>query len=168
MNLYLERIKLMFLEKEYEDKLYGKDLIQPSKDHYSKLHVYYHGFVLANITTENVGAEAIRLDQYLRNHCINTGDGLSHDFNKIRRDFKKLGVTTEVEVDAEAFNRDRGEYRITIGERIDIFKRDLYEYYGVTDHPKADAVYDKAYDRFHSCGFNEVSNAFGYLVDLIR
>ncbi len=158
----------MFIDKKFEDTLRGKDLIYPTKEHYSIMHVYRYGNILATITTENVAKEAMRLDNHLMVlHKIDTGVGLSHDFSKIRGDFKKLGIAYEIEVDVETFNHASDEYRDTINYRIGIFKKELYEYHGVTDNPKADAVYERAYDRGHSSGFNEVSSNFGDLVDLI-
>jgi len=158
----------MFLDKEYEDRLRGKDLILPTKVEFTKLYVYLRGQVLGRITADNVEAEAGRLTDNLKTKGVDVGfRGLSTDFSKIRRDLMELGLTVEKDFDSVQYKKAQTSYRAVIGERIDAFRKDLYEHYGVTDNPKADAVYDKAYDRGHSAGFGEVSAYFGDLVDLI-
>jgi len=158
----------MYLNQEKTDHLRGKDLIYPTREDYTRIFVYSHGKVLASITTGNIGEEAKRLDEYLATQDIHTGiTGLSHNFSKIKVELKKLGLTIETDVDQDALSYAKGEYNRTVGERIEVFRKELYEYYGVTENPKADAVYDKAYDRGHSAGLGEVSNIFGDLVELI-
>jgi hypothetical protein len=159
----------MYLDKEKTDYLRGKDLIYPTREDYSRIYVYFRGQVLANITTGNIGEEAVRLDKYFATSGIHTEgtQGLSHNFDKIKIALKKLGMTIETDLDQDALSYAKAEYNRTIGGRIDVFRAELYEYYGVTDNPKADAVYDKAYDRGHSAGLGEVSSIFGDLVELI-
>lgn len=60
----------------------------------------------------------------------------------------------------KAYNRGEGEV-------TDRFKKDLLEELGVNDHPKADALFSKAWDKGHSSGYSEVYNAALDLVDLI-
>lgn len=40
--------------------------------------------------------------------------------------------------------------------------------YGVTNHPKLDALYQLAWDEGHASGFGEVEIYFGRFVELIR
>lgn len=47
------------------------------------------------------------------------------------------------------------------------FKLDLFEEFGVTDHPKADKVFDIAWDLGHADGYDSVSYYFEKLVDII-
>jgi hypothetical protein len=158
----------MFLDQKKTDYLRGKDLYCPNKRDYTELYLYLRGQNLARITTGNVDTEATRLDQYLDTRDISTGvTGLTHDFDKISSQLKKIGLTVEKYVDVDQYKKETDVYRNLIGDRINAFRKDLYEYYGVTDNPKADAVYDKAYDRGHSAGIGEVSSIFGDLVDLI-
>ena len=168
LTVRLKRGKLMYLDQEKTDSLRGKDLIYPTKEDYARIYVYFRGNVLANITTGNIGEEAKRLDEYLATQDIHTGImGLSHNFSKIKVELKKLGLTIETDIDQDALSYAKNEYGAAISKRIDAFRKELYEYYGVTDNPKADAVYDKAYDHGHSAGFGEVAAYFGDLVDLI-
>jgi hypothetical protein len=48
------------------------------------------------------------------------------------------------------------------------FKNDLFEEFGVTDNPKKELLFDKAWDDGHYAGYSEVYNCFEGLVDLIR
>lgn len=158
----------MYLDKEYTDKLRGADLIYPNKREFTTLYVYYRGEVIATIDTTNIAITATILDARLEELGIDVGSkGLTENIDKLPGELSTLGVTVEKAVNTEAFKHAQEQYRGIIGERIDEFRKELYEYYGVTDNPKADAVYDKAYDRGHSAGYGEVSSYFGDLVDLI-
>ena len=158
----------MYLDEAYLNNLRGNDLILPSKAEFTKLHVYLRGQVVGLITENNVEAEANRLNENLATKGITVGiRGLSTNFSKIRGDLVALGLTVEKDFDLNAYKKASEAYGAIIGERIDAFRNELYDYYGVTDNPKADAVYDKAYDMGHAAGFGEVSAHFGDLVDLI-
>jgi hypothetical protein len=49
-----------------------------------------------------------------------------------------------------------------------LFKDDLFEVYNIQEHPKAQALFDKAWDYGHSSGYYEVLHVFDYLVELIQ
>ena len=72
----------------------------------------------------------------------------------------------------EANDRKKVEYRLAYsknsGELASQFRKDLEEDCGTTGHPKADMLFNKAYDRGHSGGFEEVTNAYYDMVDLIK
>lgn len=48
------------------------------------------------------------------------------------------------------------------------FKHDLFEELGLTENPKADLLYSKAWEYGHSAGFEEVFYYASELADLIR
>ena len=48
------------------------------------------------------------------------------------------------------------------------FRKDLYEYHGVTDNPKADKAFSIAYEHGHSSGNYSIANYFDDIVDLIK
>jgi hypothetical protein len=48
------------------------------------------------------------------------------------------------------------------------FHDDLLEALGVADHPKADKLYQIAWDQGHASGYTEVMNAANELVELLR
>lgn len=47
------------------------------------------------------------------------------------------------------------------------FRKDLFDDLGITDNPKRDLLYAKAYERGHSSGYSEIANVAYDLVDLI-
>ena len=159
----------MHLTKEVTDHLRGKDLIYPGKRDYTTLYVYNRGAVLAAALTiaEVLCASEKFMDLEASLKAMGITDVLNNDFDKLPGQLKTLGLTVEKVLDEEAYKAANDQYRETIGERITKFRADLYEYYGVTDNPKADLCYDKAYDSGHSAGYAEVAAHFGDLVDLI-
>lgn len=60
------------------------------------------------------------------------------------------------------------EYHRRICQLNEEFKQDLFAEYGVTNHPKAERVFELAYQYGHSAGYSEVMFYFGDLVQLIR
>lgn len=48
------------------------------------------------------------------------------------------------------------------------FKADLEAEYGMTGHPKADALFSVAWDEGHAYGFAEVAGKYGRFVELAR
>ena len=50
----------------------------------------------------------------------------------------------------------------------ELFTADLYEYHGVTGHPRADKCFSVAWSMGHSSGLNEVALVFSELVELIK
>jgi flagellar biosynthesis/type III secretory pathway protein FliH len=48
------------------------------------------------------------------------------------------------------------------------FREDIAEFYKMTDHPKKDKVFAKAWEDGHSSGFEEVHNHYAELVQLVR
>lgn len=48
------------------------------------------------------------------------------------------------------------------------FKADLEEEHGMTGHPKADLLFEKAWDRGHSNGYAEVAMVYDDLVELVK
>ena len=48
------------------------------------------------------------------------------------------------------------------------FRSDLEDWFGVTGHPKADLLFNKAWERGHSGGYIDVYNNYSDLVDLIK
>ena len=53
-------------------------------------------------------------------------------------------------------------------DKEDEFRKDLFEFHGVTNNPKADLAYSIAWSRGHSSGFTEVASVFGDIVELIK
>ena len=48
------------------------------------------------------------------------------------------------------------------------FKKELLEKYDLTDHPKADQLYNLAWEFGHSSGYENVRYFFGEMADLLK
>jgi len=66
------------------------------------------------------------------------------------------------------YRKMRKEYLEEEGRLYDEFRKDAIEYVGLTGHPKADKIYDKAWEDGHSCGYEEVLIHLEELADLVK
>lgn len=64
----------------------------------------------------------------------------------------KGNVRYDVEVDKDAYMAAVKSYREEMRKLMLVFKADLFEHLGIAGHPKADLLYDMAWDRRHSDG----------------
>lgn len=79
-----------------------------------------------------------------------------------------LGEVSRAYDEAKAtYEADRRNYGTESGRLTTLLQADLEAEYGVTGHPKANLLWEKAYDRGHSAGMGEVINVWTDLVDLI-
>lgn len=63
----------------------------------------------------------------------------------------------------EAHDRDKMKYK----NALDEFKNDLFEELGITENPKRDILFAKAWENGHSSGLYEVYSISNDLVELI-
>ena len=63
--------------------------------------------------------------------------------------------------------RQRELYGADTARRHAEFKADVLEEVGLTGHPKADKVFEKAWEMCHSAGYSEVTNYMYDLADLV-
>jgi hypothetical protein len=81
-------------------------------------------------------------------------------------------IMIEIEKQKAAYKETYDEYwkksKLKSAELEEEFVKDLYDEYGVTDNPKANLCYSKAWDSGHSYGLSEVHTHFSNLVDLIK
>lgn len=68
----------------------------------------------------------------------------------------------------EAFYAKLHSWHYTSEGKDGEFKADLLQAYGVTDNPRADRAFSLAWDRGHSCGYQEVAIVFADLAELIK
>lgn len=68
----------------------------------------------------------------------------------------------------EAYKESLKQYRTISNARDAEFRRELFEEAGVTDNPKADILFSKAWEQGHSSGYSEVYNIFYDLLELIQ
>jgi len=68
----------------------------------------------------------------------------------------------------DVYDRDgRAEYRRQMYELKMKFKEDLLRYLGITGHPKADRLWEMAWDDGHSSGYEDVLSCAETFVDLL-
>lgn len=159
----------MQLDQKTLNSLSGKDLIYPTREDHTTLYVYYRGESLGSITQltmddtiEDIVDRVVKLGA-----DVDIASILSVGYRHLRSKLQESGVTVELVIDTEAYKQAKIDHNTVIGQRIEKFRLDLYEHYGVSENPKADRVFEKAYDRGHHAGFGEVAAEFGELVDLI-
>lgn len=77
-------------------------------------------------------------------------------------------VRPQVDSLAQANKKLREEISTREYEARERFKKDLFEYYGISNNPKKDKAWSYAWDHGHSSGFYEVAQVMGEIVDLIE
>jgi hypothetical protein len=68
----------------------------------------------------------------------------------------------------EAYKEQRTKYNVESARLHTEFKEDIFDEFGVQNHPKRERVFEMAWDRGHSSGFSEVYLVFEELVELIK
>jgi hypothetical protein len=71
-------------------------------------------------------------------------------------------------VNEEAYKEQRTKYNVEEKRLRREFEEDLYEEFGVQNHPKRKKVFEMAWERGHSSGYSEVCFNFEELVELIK
>jgi len=71
------------------------------------------------------------------------------------------------EADILKYKESRVIYQQKTAELHEQFKQDLFEYLGISNNPKKDLLFSKAWEYGHSCGLYEVYLHAEDLVDLI-
>ena len=71
-------------------------------------------------------------------------------------------------LDEISFNAHMKHYQEENLRLQEEFRRDLIEEYHMTGHPKANKIFDKAWEMAYSLGYEEVINYFGDLVELFQ
>jgi len=132
---------------------YKNTLVFPSKSNYSTVSLYKGGNVLlSNVRVE----EACKLFP-------------SHPTTVTQ--LKSLcgldGVLIEFEVNLPEYESAKKMYHARDAEIHALFVRDLAEEFGMSDHPKKDAVFALAWEYGHSGGYTEVHNYYMDLVGLV-
>jgi hypothetical protein len=78
-------------------------------------------------------------------------------------------------LDLERYNEEKLAYdvaRVVYEEKVVCakmkFKSDILKLYGLTDHPKADAIFNMAWEEGHSAGLATVDIWVAKLMDLVK
>ncbi len=102
---------------------------------------------------------------YRAGKTVHEGD--LKDWWKVKDQYK-VGYTVETQPDLEAWRAARNAYSEEAARLQAEFKVDLIEEHGVTGHPKAERVFNLAWEYGHSSGLSEVADYFDDLVGLIK
>lgn len=81
---------------------------------------------------------------------------------------EKEGHIIEKAFDKEAFDAARKAYYDAENVLHQEFKKDLFEFHGVTDNPKAETLFARCWDRNHSGGYSDVASIFSDFVEVIQ
>ncbi len=71
-------------------------------------------------------------------------------------------------LDEVSFNAHMKHYQEETKRLHDEFRRDLIEQYDMSDHPKANLLFDKAWDFGNSYELSDVEDYFANLIDLVQ
>lgn len=160
---------MFILSNERQDLLRGKDLVYPNKRDYTKYWVYSNGKVIADISRSSFNAEEFlgALPGKFHSRGLESA-ATNYAFDEVIRILKSTdGIVLQAEVDEDTFWADRNDYQAIMAERNSALIADVFEYYDVTDNPKAQKAWDKAWEHGHSAGHGEVISYFHDFVDLI-
>ena len=103
---------------------------------------------------------------YDKGECLWRGAKGSIPLTDLRQMFPD-GLIQEV-TDKEAYQEAQKAYNATTAKLFEEFRKDLFEFYGLSDHPKRNRCFDIAWGLGHSSGYSEVLNYFDVLVELIQ
>jgi hypothetical protein len=142
------------------DYLRCADLKYPVATDFQMMHVYRNGAVV------------LRQGSHADVHSLCVQNGLKKDSEvACAKDLgllREAGYLVEAQEDSAAFYAARTEYHKESSRRQASFKQALFEREGLSDNPRAELCYSKAYERSHSKGLAEVANTFIDLAELIR
>jgi hypothetical protein len=124
---------------------YNNTAHYPSKIEYDKFYVYHSGEVIHN--------------------GIVIWDEDERDAK--RAEWRAAGYVIEQKVDWDAMNAQRDVYQAEERRLLAQFQADITAHFGLTDHPKAAMLFDKAWARGHGNGFAEVYSVYEDLKDLL-
>jgi hypothetical protein len=74
----------------------------------------------------------------------------------------------ETVLNEEAYKKHLKQYNEEQTKLYNEFKQDLFEELGITDNPKREKLFEKAWEKGHSDGYNSVLSEAESLVDLIK
>lgn len=118
----------------------------------------------------NVSIKYESSKKYITYYVYHKGDcifqGSVEEYNKAMDSFPKNAIIQKV-YDRVNHRNSLSEYNKKLSMLKEEFKADLFKEFGVSNNPKRDLCFERAYDIGHSFGYSEVYNVFSDLVDLI-
>jgi hypothetical protein len=74
----------------------------------------------------------------------------------------------QFKADTEAYRKAKTAYYEDVGRLAAQFQADLEKEHGMTNHPKAPLLWEKAYAEGHGAGLTEVALVYENLVELVQ
>ena len=105
---------------------------------------------------------------------IKNGDYKNKKQYPVRANFKIMklceycGQSYKDKKSEEEYKNAHREYRIETSTLMKQFRNDLFEEAEIIEHPKADKIWNLAWERGHSSGLAEVYDYFFEYLDLIK
>jgi hypothetical protein len=127
----------MSVRDKIENGFYKNKVKFPSKQDFTTYNAYKCGECLLNVSKESL------------------------EYNKDQ------GYLIETFFDVDSYKKIVDKYREEENKIYCQFKKDLLEELGIADHPKAELLFNMAWDRGHSCGYSEVLIEAGELSELL-
>ena len=75
-------------------------------------------------------------------------------------------ISEHYQIDEDVYREEMAVYHREDGRLRELFKKDLFDYFGINLNPKREALYEKASE--DNEGVQDIYYKFGDLVDLIR
>ena len=72
------------------------------------------------------------------------------------------------ERDLEVWRQQKDNYDHATSAKVQEFRKDLEEFHGMTNHLKADLLWNKSWERGHSGGYSDVASVYEDLVELVE
>jgi hypothetical protein len=136
------------------------DLVYPAPDDFKTTHVYKDGEVVLKHGTP-AQVHELCVERKLKDAAEVAS---ARDLGLLRN----AGFVLETHTNDAAFYAARAAYHDESARREVEFKAALFAREDLTNNPKVELLYSKAYERSHSTGLAEVANTFIDLAELIR
>jgi hypothetical protein len=108
-------------------------------------------------------------DDYMTIYYYKKGVMVGMKVGKVEDDFQPpKGCVEEKVLDEVSFNAHMKHYQEENLRLQEEFRRDLIEEYRMTDHPKSNKIFNKAWDMGISSGLQEVELCFQDLIGLFK
>jgi hypothetical protein len=113
-----------------------------------------------------------RKQDYITYYVYNEGKVITktvgYEKSKTLLKYEYPGAVIQEILDKKAFEEHQRQFDEELQSRLEEFKNDLYEEFGVSDNPKRHKAYEYAWENESSYGLSKVHEVFGQLVELIE